>query len=143
MCYTRASAFFVVAVVAGPGAGRLGDRIAHSTVATAALIASILGLTVMVVAPTIPSIAAGITAFAVGTRSFPPVMQAYLLSSFPDDSMGADFGALKTIYTGVGSLGPAYVGLVAQQFNYVVAFAGLVPFLVLAGGILLRLSNSS
>lgn len=134
------SSLFVVAVVAGPGAGRLGDRIAHSTVATGALAASVVGLAAVVLAPSLPGVVAGIVALALGTRSFPPVMQAYLLSLFPDESMGGDFGALKTVYTGVGSLGPAYVGLVAQRFDYAVAFGGLVPCLVLAGAIILWLA---
>lgn len=132
------SALFVVAIVAGPISGQLGDKLEHGRVATGALVLSVVGLTSMVIAPALPGIGFGILTFAIGTRSFPPVMQAYLLTLFPDESMGGDFGALKTIYTGIGSLGPAYVGLLAGELNYSIAFASLVACLVASGAIILR-----
>lgn len=132
------SALFVVAVVTGPAAGRIGDRLDHAWVATGALALSFLGLVALVVAPNDVGVLLAIATFAVGARSFPPVMQAFLLDLFPDDSMGGDFGALKTIYTGIGSLGPTYVGLVAGQFDYTAAFLGLVPSLLVGVVVLLR-----
>lgn len=54
-------------------------------------------------------------------------MQSYLLSAVDDDSIGADFGAFKSVYTGIGSLGTTYVGVVTDVANYEVAFWGFVP----------------
>lgn len=74
---------------------------------------------------------AGIVVLAVGFRSFPPVMQSYLLSAVDDDSTGADFGAFKSVYTGIGSLGTTYVGGMTDVADYEVAFWGFVPLTLL------------
>jgi len=58
---------------------------------------------------------------------------------FPDDSLGGDFGASKTVYTGIGSLGPTYVGVAAAHFSYTAAFAGLTVMLFLAIGLVVAL----
>jgi MFS family permease len=125
------SVFFIVAIVAGPGAGKLGDRVTHSWIASAALVVSTFGLGALLFTSSTVGITTAIIVLAVGSRSFPPVMQAYLMSVFSDDSKGGDFGAIKTVYTGIGSAGPAYIGIVAQQYDYSVAFLGLVPFLMI------------
>lgn len=121
---------FVVGTVASPLAGGLSDRVSRTPVAAGALTVAAAGLGVVLFAPTTAVTVAGVVVYAVGIRSFPPVMQAYAMDIFPDESMGGDFGAIKTIYTGVGSLGPAYVGFVAQRADYAVAFGGLAVCLL-------------
>ncbi|MDY6819310.1 MAG: MFS transporter [Halobacteriales archaeon] len=133
---------FIVAIIIGPISGNLGDRFDHTSVAAAALTLGLIGLAAVIYAPSLPVILLGVVVFAAGLRSYPPVMQAYLMDAFPDDSMGGDFGAIKAIYTGVGSLGPSYIGFVAQEATYVVAFSGLVVALLAAVGIILWLMYS-
>jgi MFS-type transporter involved in bile tolerance (Atg22 family) len=58
---------------------------------------------------------------------------------FPDANMGGDFGILRLFYMGVGSLGPTYVGLVAQRANYDLAFFGIIGVLLFGVVCLLRL----
>lgn len=68
-------------------------------------------------------------------------MQAYLFDYLSDDTIGGDFGAIKTVYTGIGSFGPAFVGIVADKASYSVAFGPLIVCLLASIGILLLLSR--
>ncbi len=42
-----------------------------------------------------------------------------------------DFGAFKTVYSGIGSLGSSYVRYVGGEWNYIVAYPGLAGSLCL------------
>lgn len=83
------------------------------------------GITVLTVTPVARTAMLGIGRYALGHGAFGPVMSAHLMDFFPDGNMGGDLGAVPTGYLGVASLGPAYVGIVADESNYAVAFVGL------------------
>lgn len=119
-------ALFVVGAVVKPLAGGLGDRVPKGLLAVAvvALGAVALGGVVLSTTPLIATIS--VILFAAGLMAFSPVMQAYLMDTFPDDSAAGDLGAMRTVYIGIGALGPTYVGAVADVFSYDVAFAGLI-----------------
>lgn len=109
-----------------PLAGRLSDQMSRTSVGTAALAVGAVGLiTVLATMSPIP-VLVGIVLFAAGMSAFAPTMQAYLMDLFTEETIGGDFGAIKTIYTTVGSFGPTYVGFVAGQAGYVTAFGGFV-----------------
>lgn len=131
------AALFLVGLVVAPVAGDASDRLARGPIAAAVLGLGALGIALVIVGSSLPAIATGIVLFAVGMLAFPPVMQAYLMDRFPEESMGGDLGALKTVYTGIGSLSPTYVGLVAERLSYAAAFSGLAVLLVVATGLLL------
>lgn len=132
---------YVVGMVSGPVAGGLGDRLSRTYISAGGLLLGTGGLALMVFFPSPVVVVSGIAVYAAGLRAFPPVIQAYLMDIFPDDSMGGDLGALKSIYTGIGSLGPTYVGFVAQEWSYTVAFAGFIPFLALSAAIIVWISD--
>jgi predicted MFS family arabinose efflux permease len=134
------AALFVVGAVVKPLSGAASDRVgSKATVGVAALVlgATALGATIAVEAK--PLVAAGVVAFAAGLMAFPPAMQAHLMDAFPDASMGGDLGAARTVYIGLGSLGPTYVGFVAERAGYVPAFVGLVACLLVAAGLVFAL----
>lgn len=131
---------YVVGAVAKPAAGRISDRVSRPYVGGGGLVLGALGVVVLVVAPSAPVAIAGVVIFAAGHKAFPPVMQAYLMDVFPDDSRGGDLGATRTTYIGLGAVGPAYVGFVAGRLDYVAAFAGFIVVLLVAGALMLRLS---
>ncbi|ESP87467.1 MFS transporter [Candidatus Halobonum tyrrellensis] len=130
-------ALFVVGAVVKPLAGAVGDRFRRDLVAPAALALAAVALAGVVVASTPALVVVGVACFAAGLMAYPPVMQAYLMDSFPTDSMGGDLGAMRTFYIGLGALGPTYVGAVADAFDYRVAFAGLVGCLFVSTGLVL------
>lgn len=131
---------FLGAVTTMPVAGYLGDRFSYTPVAVGGLTVSILGLGTLILPEGGILIGLGIFAFAAGAWAFPPVIQSHLMARFPDESMGGDFGAFKTIYAGIGSLGPVYVGSIAGIDTYTTGFLGLIPLLLISIGIALRLS---
>jgi MFS family permease len=132
---------FTVGMVVQPFGGRLSDRFSRIGVAGGALVVGALGIGLLVTSSSTVFVAAGIALLAAGMMTFPPVTQAYLLDLFPESSMGGDFGAFRTLYKLLASLGPTYVGLVAERASYTVAFGGFGACLVASASILLVLAS--
>jgi MFS family permease len=126
---------FAVGVAVMPLSGTVSDRVNRLWVAAGALSVCCLGFTTVLLVRSETLIYLSLGLFAVGMMAYPPAMQAYLTDSFESKSVGGDFGAFKTIYSGVGSLGPAYVGLVASYSTYTTAYIGLAYCLL--GGVFL------
>lgn len=127
---------FVVGIVAGPSAGRLGDWLPRTHVVVGAPILGGIGLLVLLCADSVGGALVGIGLTSVGLWAYFPSIHAYLGDILADESLGGDFGLIKTAYTGLGSLGPTYVGIVAGQTSYPLAFAGLVGCLGLSAVVL-------
>ena len=132
---------FGIGIVVMPLAGGMSDRIARLPVAIGALLFSSLGLAFVIFETSTRLILVGIFVFGVGLVVHPPVMQAYLMDVFPDSNAGGDFGAFRTLYLAAASLGPAYVGWIAQQTSYTFAYQGLVVCLFLSAVILIRVAT--
>ncbi|MEF8830198.1 MAG: MFS transporter [Halobacteriales archaeon] len=135
------AALFVVGAVVKPVAGSLGDRAPKPAVAAGALALGLVSLSTVLVAEATAVVAVAVVGFAAGLMSFPPVMQAYLMDVFPDASMGGDLGGARTVYIGLGSLGPTYVGFVAGTAGYVPAFAGLGGLLLVTAVVVLAIGR--
>jgi predicted MFS family arabinose efflux permease len=129
---TGFAALFVVGAIVKPVAGGLGDRFSRDRLSMAVLAVAAATLAVLVVASSTVVVLGAVVVFALGLMAFPPVMQAYLMDSFPTDSMGGDLGAVRTTYIGLGALGPTYVGVAADAFDFTVAFGGLVGCLLVS-----------
>ncbi|MFB6301267.1 MAG: MFS transporter [Haloferacaceae archaeon] len=137
------AALYVVGTLVRPLSGWLSDRVPRQAVASGSVLVAAAGLAGLVLAPS-PAVAlVAVVAYAVGLRSYSPAMQAYLMDVFDDDSRGGDLGAMRTVYMGVGSLGPAYVGFVAGRAGYVPAYAGAVAALLLSAAISYRLARTA
>lgn len=132
---------FVVGVVVKPLAGGLGDRFSRLGVAAGALLLGAASMAVVVRSTAGPVVAVGVLLFAAGLMAYPPVMQAFLMDVFPTESMGGDLGGARTVYIGIGSLGPTYVGIVADRAGFRYAFAGLIGCLVVSGLVILALDR--
>jgi MFS family permease len=128
---------FLVASVVMPIAGDIGDRVGHVAVASGGIVIGAIGLVGILVAPNTPTVFAAIIIFAAGLMAYPPVMQAYLMETFPAGDIGGDFGAFKTVYTALGSLGPVYAGVVAEWAGFTIAFGGGVGCLLIGAGLTL------
>jgi predicted MFS family arabinose efflux permease len=135
------AALFVVGALVKPVAGGLGDRVSRRLLAPAVLGVAAAMLAVVVLAETPVLATAAVAAFAAGLMAFPPVMQAYLMDTFPTDSMGGDLGAMRTVYIGIGALGPTYVGVTADFVDYRTAFLGLVGALLVSGLLILTVGR--
>lgn len=123
---------FFGAVLTMPISGFLGDRFAYLPVAVAGVLLSVAGVLVFVLGEGRVVILVGVLAFGVGIWAFPPVIQSHLFTHLPTKTMAGDYGAFKTVYAGLGGLGPAYVGYVAGVWSYASAFLSLVGVLVVS-----------
>lgn len=132
---------FLVAAIVMPISGWMGDRIENLTVTLIALLIGSFGLIAMVTNSSKLGILIGIGIFAMGLMSFPPVMMSELMNKFPDESVGGDYGVSKSIYVGLGSIGPTYVGFLADYTNYTLAIGsilfGLLISIILVIGLIL------
>lgn len=126
---------YVVGIVARPIAGWTSDSVARLAVAGGGILLSSLSLGVLIVAPSFEIAVISVIGYAFGQRGFGPVLTAYLMDRFPDETMGGDLGGARAIYTVIGSAGPAYVGFVAGTFNYSLAFGSVAVCLLIAAGV--------
>lgn len=133
---------FAVGIVVQPLSGTMSDRWDRRLVAGIATLVSIVGLAVLVVAQSVAPIVAGILLYAAGLMAYTPVLQAYLMDIFPDANKGGDLGAFKTVYEGLSSLGPTYVGVMAGLASYTLAFSGFLVCLLASALILFWLNYS-
>ena len=131
--------FFVVGALVKPVAGGVADAVPRGLFAPALLVVAALTLAGVLTTSSVLAAVVGVVVFAAGLMAYPPVMQSYLMDTFPTDSMGGDLGAMRSIYIGLGALGPTYVGAVTDAISVTTAFAGLVVALVLSAGIILTL----
>ncbi|MFC4450624.1 MFS transporter [Halorussus aquaticus] len=133
---------FLVGAVVKPLSGSLGDRFPRAGVAAGAMVVAAVALAGLLAASGTLAVGIAVVAFAAGLMAYPPVMQALLMDTFPDGSMGGDLGATRTVYIGLGSLGPSYVGFVAGRVSYDAAFAGLLACLLVSAAIVVRLART-
>jgi MFS family permease len=126
------ASLYIVGMGVGPLSGSLGDRLGQLQVAAGALVLSILGIIGMLFASRTVPVFASVLVLAVGVRAYPPTMQAFAMEWFPGDSLAGDFGALKTLYSGIGSLGPFYIGTIGEFASYRLAYVGCVAALLVS-----------
>lgn len=131
---------FVVGLVAKPLAGRFNANRRGLPLAVFLCLVTAGGLAGIVVSRTVVVISGAVLLFGIGQKSFGPVVRTYLMDSFADETRGGEFGAVRTVFLGIGSFGPLYVGTVVGIASYTVAFAGLVVCLVSCALIMLALS---
>jgi len=122
---------FLVGMVVMPVSGVLSDRFRRLRVAIVALVIELCGLSGLLLARSVPGILGRIAVFAAGLMAYPPVMQAYLMDWYSSETMGGDFGAFKTVYSGARGFGPVVVEFVASIASYGIAFTGLACILSL------------
>ncbi len=134
---------FVVAAIVTPVVGSLGDRLGHARVGVLTPLVGSVGLGVIILAGDRVGVLAGIAVLASGIGSFWPLLYAHLMDALPDQDMGGDFGATRTVFMGLGSLGPAYVGVVVDVSGYVTAFVGFVGCLLVTTALLVAIVRSA
>lgn len=122
--------FSLTSILMMPLFGQLSDSRARTPVAAVSMLVGAIGLCALILVTAVPLVITSIFLFSAGMTSYTPVMQAYLMDSFPDSEMGGNFGAVKTIYTTLGSAGPLYLGYMANTAGYSIAFGSLVGALL-------------
>jgi MFS family permease len=131
------AAVFLLSMVTNPFVGSIGDRFGYPLVAAGGVLVALGGLAGLTSLESTAATAVSVLVLGVGLSSFWPVMDAFIMDQLPDGSMGGDFGALNTFNLAGGSLGPIYVGFVAERTGYRDAYLGLAVPIVAVAALLL------
>ena len=123
---------FVVGISVKPMMGAISDRVPRLFIAIAGMTLGAVALGALLAVESVLAVVLAIVLFAVGYKGQLPVIDAILMDDAPEEKMGSDLGAARTLFLGVGGLGPAVVGVVTDVYGYTVAFAVLVGCLVAA-----------
>jgi MFS family permease len=134
------AALFLVGAIAKPTAGWLGDRVEKRRVAPVALLLGAGSLGAVLLVDSTPAVVVGVVLFSAGLLSFPPVMQAYLMDRLPNESMGGDLGAMRSVYISIGATGPTVIGAIADVSSFGLAFTAIAGCLLLSA-VLVRSST--
>jgi MFS family permease len=130
------AAFFAVAAVTQPIAGRLSDAWGRDPTVVALAAAGALGFGGLAVGES-AIVAGGAVVLAGASMSGTPVIQSRMLDGLADGDEGTGFGLFRTTYLLVGGTSTAIVGTIADVANWDAALgllAGIfVVLLVLAG----------
>jgi len=127
---------FLIGMGVKPASGALSDRVPRRLVSAGGLLVGAAALGAVVLAESLVGLGIATGLFAIGYKSQFPVVDAILMDGAPEGNTGGDLGAARALFLGVGSLGPTYVGFVAQTYDYTTAFAGLAACLVVAAAII-------
>lgn len=133
--------FFFVGAAVQPSAGYVSDRfgllvpLVVITTTTAGLLFALPfvgGVSVLAVLVPLLGVQMG----------FGPVCSSHLLSEFPDEVQGINYGFLRTVWFGIGAAAPFVVGILADRGRFDDAFLlfGVVACLAM---VLFLLSNES
>ncbi len=128
-------AFFLLAAVTRIGSGYFGDRMRYLVVGLAAALIAVSGLVVLFLSPSRLVTALGLVLLAVGLTGYMPVINAAMMDHFPDTSMGGDYGAARSIFILLGSVGPSYIGVLGARFDFNIAFLALAPVMLINAGV--------
>lgn len=134
------STFFLVGVVVKPTTGWLSDVVGRHALSVGSLLGA--GLTLGALALFVTgrtAVVVVVVLFSAALLTFPPVTQAYLLDAFDDESQGSSFGMTRTVYVLVGSMGPAFVGIVSETLGYDAAFT-IIAAGLLVGAVVLHVA---
>ncbi|MDZ7701084.1 MAG: MFS transporter [Halobacteriales archaeon] len=124
------AAFFLVGATVKPVSGGLADRVPRGRFAAGLLAVAAATMAGVLAVDSTLLVGVGVVVFAAGLMAVPPVLQAYLMDAFPTESMGGDLGGMRTVYIGVGSLGPTVIGYVADVASFTAGFGLLVACLL-------------
>ncbi len=121
-------AVFGLSSLAQPLAGRLSDRVSRDLAIAASVTLTITGLSVLLLVPGRPALAAGAAVLGVGI-SWPGPIQARFMDQFSDAERGYGFGLVRTVYMFSAAPGSVVVGTLAERAGWVVAFGSVVAVL--------------
>lgn len=124
---------FLIGIPVSILTGIFGNRFSPLHLLILSQTMSFLGLSQLILLDGFGWIFLSILVFAAGMWSFSPLMETIILDYFPRQTVAGDLGAFKTIYLAFASLGPVYVGYIADQISFLFAFGGFL--LCLIGGL--------
>jgi len=132
------SAFFIGSLIGIVVVGGLIDRVGVVLPFVAGLVLFAIGLAIGGAAPSMAVLIGARFIQGIGGGAIPPVAYVAIGRSLPEHLRPAMFAMLSTAWILPGVFGPAVAGFVAEFINWRLVFLGLLPLIVVSGGIALR-----
>ncbi|HZN13615.1 MAG TPA: MFS transporter, partial [Acidimicrobiales bacterium] len=129
------SAFFLTSLVSTVMAGRAADRAGVGRPFTVGVVLFGIGLAIGASAPTMLVLVAGRAVQGLGAGAVSAAAVTTVARGYPDDLRPRMFAVMSTAWVVPGLLGPAVSGVVADTVGWRWVFAGLLPLIVVAGGV--------
>lgn len=129
------SAYFVVRGGVQIGVGSISDRLGRDFALAGCMLASAVGLLLLVAGPGRIAVVVGILAIGLGASYF-PALDPRFLDELSASEQGTGFGLVRTIYVVTGATGSAGVGLFADSLSWATAFLILAGLSLVAFGAL-------
>lgn len=123
---------FLVGIGSNLLTGRVSDRFPVPYIVAVVAVITSFGLLLVIYVETVVLLVLGVSILGAGLAAIWPALQSYMMDLFPEETKGGDYGAFSASYVGLASLGPSAVGLVADQFDFTVAFLGLAGCLLVS-----------
>ena len=129
------SAFFLGQLLGISLVARLIDRGSVRLPLAAGLVVFALGLVLASLAPSMAVLVAARVLQGVGAGAIPAVAFAVIGRAYPDELRPAMFAVVSTAWVVPAVFGPVLAGFVGEHLGWRWVFAGLLPFVALAGGL--------
>jgi MFS family permease len=129
---------FGVGALTKPVAGEVSDRFPRFLVGTVGLVVAIAGLTAVLLAPSLATVAVGTVLTAVGYKTQFPIADSVVMDAAGEGEMGGDLGASRAVFLTANAVGPGVVGVIAAVADFEAAFWVLVASLLVSVGLLGR-----
>ncbi len=121
-----------------PVAGDVSDRFPRLLVGAGGLVVAMVGLSMILLAPTLSVVAVGTVLTAIGYKTQFPIADTVVMEAAPDDAMGGDLGASRAVFLSANAIGPGVVGVIAELTDFETAFWVLVGSLSISVALLGR-----
>jgi MFS family permease len=132
------SAFFLGSIVGVVVAGRTTDHRGPGSAYLLGLSLFVTGLIVAGLAPTMLVLVLARVVQGMGSGAVPATAYAAIGRAYPESLRPRMFAVLSTAWVVPALVGPAFASAVSHAFGWRWVFLGLVPFVVVAGGVALR-----
>ena len=129
---------FGVGALTKPVAGEVSDRFPRYLVGTVGLVVAMVGISAVLIAPSIPVVAVGTVLTAIGYKTQFPIADSVVMDAAGEGEMGGDLGASRAVFLTANAVGPGVVGVIAEFADFETAFWVLVASLLVSVGLLGR-----
>lgn len=130
------SVVFLLWILFAPLAGRLADAVGEDRVLGGLVLSMSVGVTVMLVAPTLRIALVGLGLLGVG-MSWGGVLGARFMITLPASNRTFGYGLVRSVYVLLGAAGSVITGTLAEVYGWRAAYGLLVVLLATVGLLLL------
>jgi predicted MFS family arabinose efflux permease len=128
---------FILIAVGLPLVGNAADRYGTRAGLVGPFLGTAAGFLFLLAAPTRLAVYAGVVVLGLAMTWGGP-LQSRFMNQFSDEDQASGFGAVRTVFVLLGSVGNAVTGVLAGRVGWAAAFGVVVALLLVAAGLVAR-----